>query len=64
MPNTTTVECPRNWTGEKCPRCGSVSSEEFFRLSSEGAKVIRSDKRWKYYLQTDKRMLKFYTSHL
>jgi hypothetical protein len=51
--------------GEKCPRCGSVSVEEFFRLSIEpGAEIIRCDKSWKYYVKTKTRMVKFFTNHL
>jgi hypothetical protein len=57
--------CPMDWVGEKCPRCGSVSGEEFFRLSTEpGAEIIRTDKHEKYYVKTKTKMVKFYRNHL
>jgi hypothetical protein len=52
------------WVKDSCARCGGISSELFWRLSADGAKVIKTDKPWKYYIETDNKMLKFYTWHL
>jgi hypothetical protein len=50
---------------ERCPYCGSISSELFFQLASDGAEIIPTDKRDKYYIKTDDdQMLKYYTTHL
>lgn len=49
---------------ERCPYCGSISSELFFQLAADGAEIIPTDKRDKYYVKTDDQMLKFYLTHL
>lgn len=49
---------------ERCPYCGSISSELFFQMASDGAEIIPTDKRNKYYVRTEYEVLKYYTTHL
>lgn len=55
---------PDLWTSDRCPHCGSISLELFLKYLGEGAEIIRTDKPWKWYIKTDKKMMKFYSAHL